>query len=277
MRRATILSFALAIIAPSYAVPTLNARIAEPGSIASQCINTEFRDQWFVGECLTGVDSTTRIQSAVDLKNKLSNDNGDLVFKSGGLFQQSCWDCILADTAILSCQCRPEWGSGKTGMQTGIINLDGHISVYNGHLLSNLTSTPEVPSSASEFPVPSRFTYQFGGASECLGADGPGKDYCKEFSQTCESKPKTDTSDTNWIFSSPITCYVPYVYYPEYHYQLDSLRVAGEGEWEVWGYFNEDCSGEPVKLDPAIQGECQAFETPIRAISARPAFNGDPN
>ena len=141
MRRAAILSFALAIIAPSYAVPTLNARIAKPGSIASQCINTEFRDQWFVGECLTGVDSTTRIQSAVDLKNKLSNDNGDLVFKSeyvpisayfgvlkrtkscSGLFQQSCWDCILADTAILSCQCRPAWGSGKTGMQTGIINL----------------------------------------------------------------------------------------------------------------------------------------------------------
>jgi hypothetical protein len=66
------------------------------------------------------------------------------------------------------------------------------------------------------------------------------------------------------------------IYFPQYHYQFESLKLTAEGAWEVLGYADEACSGEPVeKVSDSEMGKCKAFSTRVKALSVRPMFNGD--
>jgi hypothetical protein len=51
-------------------------------SVASQCTNYKVHSEWLVADCLTGEDATTRIQSAVALMNKVSNNDGALKWQT---------------------------------------------------------------------------------------------------------------------------------------------------------------------------------------------------
>ena len=62
----------------AHAAPTISTKQAVPAPINTQCINFEYRQGWLIAECLTSEDSTTRIQSAVYLPNKIANNDGSL-------------------------------------------------------------------------------------------------------------------------------------------------------------------------------------------------------
>lgn len=86
------------------------------------------------------------------------------------------------------------------------------------------------------------------------------------------------TNTTAFQYTQPLTCFVPVIYFPDIHYQFESLKVAGEGAWEVLGYADEQCTGEPVAtLGPDQAGVCEKVNGPrVKAVTVRPAFNGDP-
>ncbi|KAF2179524.1 Cyanovirin-N [Zopfia rhizophila CBS 207.26] len=240
--------------------------------ISSQCTNTEIRQSWFLGECLTGQDSTTRIKSAVYLANKVANDDGDLKWKADGSYDSSCSECSLIEGgATLNCSCKTAWGSKKGSRVAGTINLDEHISLYDGHLLSNLSGTPTPPSSLSNYPIPSSFSYSFGGTAHCFEPSDSNK------TTTCPwNVPCSDTSNSGWMFDGPITCYAPVIYFP-IHHQFANLKIVGDGAWEVLAYDNEVCAGEPMGVvRPEDKGVCKGFERLAKAVTVRPAFNGDP-
>ncbi|KAF2474918.1 uncharacterized protein BDR25DRAFT_112980 [Lindgomyces ingoldianus] len=250
-------------------------------TISSQCINTEFRQNWFIGECLTGEDATTRVKSAVYMANKVENDDGELKWKNDGRFDRSCNSCNLINGgATLNCNCRTTYQSKKNvSSWVGTLNLDEHISLYSGHLLSNLAGAPTAPTTnplspnPNPYPIPSSFTYSFGGTAHCPDTPGeaPGSDYCAWIG-TC-----SNSSSSVWTFDGPINCYVPVIYFPQYHYQFESFKLLADGAWEVLGWGDEACTGEPVeRVSPDERGVCKGFGTKVRAISVRPAFSGDP-
>jgi hypothetical protein len=75
-----ILQLALAaLIAPVQAGIASTAPRQE-SVIASQCQNLRIRGTswWMVGNCLTGADSTTRIESSIYLNGKIDNIDGVL-------------------------------------------------------------------------------------------------------------------------------------------------------------------------------------------------------
>lgn len=162
--------------------------------------------------------------------------------------------------------------------RANLCEIDQHIGVYNGHLLSNLTSAPNVPSSPSKYPIPSSFSYSFGGNTTCPGVDGDGSDFCnKQFHSCTTTNDRNDTTNSSWFLDGPLSCFVPVIYFPQYHYQFVQLKLAGEGAWEILGYGDESCSGEPVgTIKPEDAGICKSFETTVKAVTVRPAFNGDP-
>lgn len=57
---------------------TLNTSVTQ---ISNQCTNLTVRSGWLVGDCLTGVDATTRIQSAVWLENKIAVKIGNATLR----------------------------------------------------------------------------------------------------------------------------------------------------------------------------------------------------
>lgn len=67
-------------------VASVQALVAEPVhigyGIASQCTNLRLskKDWWVIGDCLTGVDNTTRITSAFSLEEKLTNKDGNITW-----------------------------------------------------------------------------------------------------------------------------------------------------------------------------------------------------
>jgi hypothetical protein len=80
MKGISTLSYLAAGFSVAHAAPASARAVASP--ISTQCINTEFRANWLIGDCLTGTDSTTRIKSAVYLPNKVENDDGSLKWKN---------------------------------------------------------------------------------------------------------------------------------------------------------------------------------------------------
>ncbi|KAF2876377.1 hypothetical protein BDV95DRAFT_224188 [Massariosphaeria phaeospora] len=282
MKHSSIFSYLTAVftLPLSHAAP---APVRRADSISSRCTNTVLRQNWFVGDCLTGEDETTRIQSAVFLGNKVANKNATLAFADDqGDFFRSCSDCRLADTSSLSCLCKPAYGEGKWSLtpRSSTINLEEHISVYNGHLLSNLKGAPKPPSQPSPWPVPSSLTYRFGGNVTCPGGDGGPGDYCASQGYFCTSGTEREDLSVSgpWSFEAPVKCYVPFLWFQNIHYQLTDFNLAGEGGWRTFGYDNERCEGEPIEVvEPDSSYVCRRFQKPVKAFTVLPAFNGDPN
>lgn len=82
MKHVLVLSSLATSVTIARAAPAHSLR-APGSSIATQCINSQIRQNWLVSECLTGVDSTTRIESATYLGNKVENRDGDLAWSTG--------------------------------------------------------------------------------------------------------------------------------------------------------------------------------------------------
>ena len=70
---------------------------------------------------------------------------------------------------------------------------------------------------------------------------------------------------------------VPIIYFPDIHYQFEEIKLTGEGTWELWGYDSESCTGEPIQVIKSEEmGVCKTPRKLIKAVTVRPAFNGDP-
>lgn len=80
-----------------------------------------------------------------------------------------------------------------------------------------------------------------------------------------------------FFFEYPLTCYVPYIYFPDYHYQFEAIKFVSEGAWEMVGYTDEECKGVAMRIGYADRGICKVVKGErVRAVTVRPAFNGDP-
>ncbi|KAH7125288.1 hypothetical protein B0J11DRAFT_301443 [Dendryphion nanum] len=249
---------------------------AQGESISSRCINSEMRQEWFIADCLTGEDATTRIKSAVNIRDKVVNNNGTLLFDStGGGYARSCEKCALSNLSVLTCTCRLAWSGGKwdTTPRVTSLNLESRISVYNGHLLSNTsTSNPTPPTTPSKYPIPSSFEYGWDGNATC--PDSNTDDWCHSISSRCPAS----TALNDFIFRDikPVHCYVPRVYMPN-HFVFSDLKVVGEGAWRLEGWDNEECKGEPVlRIGAEERGICKIGAAAVRAVTVVPEFNGDP-
>ncbi|KAF2794617.1 hypothetical protein K505DRAFT_274883 [Melanomma pulvis-pyrius CBS 109.77] len=279
MKHVSILSSLATSLSFSRAAPAISNPGASAAPISSQCINIEYRQNWIVAECLTGEDATTRIKSAVYLHNKIENSDGSLKWNAGGGYARTCADCqITGADAALSCSCGTSWNTGKPPNIIGTIKLDEHISVYNGHLLSNFPSTPAIPPISSKYAVPDDLSYSFGGLATCPEAGNESYDFCKMTTNSCHTSTNTsDTLDSRFFFTGPLTCYVPTIYFPA-HFQFEALKLVSQGAWEVLGYRDETCSGEAIeRVGPEDVGVCKKFgDQRVRALTIRPAFNGDP-
>lgn len=73
MAFSTLLLSSLAAVA--YAAPQ-----GSPSPLAS-CINLRVQDAWLIGECLTGQDATTRIESTVYLNGLIKSQNDRLTVR----------------------------------------------------------------------------------------------------------------------------------------------------------------------------------------------------
>lgn len=127
--------------------------------------------------------------------------------------------------------------------------------------------------------MPSDLSFGFGGNATCPdnSSTTPGFDWCKQVAHTCTtSNARTDTSDVSFRMYGPLGCYVPVVYMP-YHFQFEVIKLVGEGAWEMVGYADEQCTTPVGTISSEDMGVCTSFQPRVRAISVRPAFNGDPN
>ncbi|KAF2636225.1 Cyanovirin-N [Massarina eburnea CBS 473.64] len=256
-----------AFLAVANAAPALAPR---DGTIASQCTNVKLSQNWLVGDCLTGV-GTTRITSGTSLNSKISNDDGALTWALDGWFSQLCDSCQLLDGgSSLNCQCPPSSGQNKNTT----IDLDEHISVYSGHLLSDLNGTPVVPVIPSIYDFPSDVSYGYGGNATCVeGSANP--DWCGSVVPLCSDGDKTDFNETAFTYTTPITsCLAPSFYLP-YEFQFDHLKLAGAAAWELTGYADAECTEKVIVLTPDDSGKCNLLPELVRGVTSRPLFNGD--
>ncbi|PVH92996.1 hypothetical protein DM02DRAFT_677126 [Periconia macrospinosa] len=267
---ATILGLPIASTAPTES-------IARGESISTRCINTKY-DQggWFIGECLTGQDDTTRIQSSVYLRNKIvfhkiSEDVRRLDFAVAGYndgYSQSgnCWDCWLTNTTILTCKC-----NYVPGYLT-YLDLESRIKVYNGHLLSDVIKpNPTPPATPSKYLFPSNDSdrrWGIGGNGTC---EIPNLDpsVCEKLAPSCDGGVVA-------IDEAPTHCYQVFQSYFGPFYFRD-LQLKGSAAWRLEGWDNDKCEGEPiVKIEPEQKDTCFKAGNLIRAVTIVPGWNGDP-
>ncbi|CAI6282730.1 unnamed protein product [Periconia digitata] len=261
-----------ALLSGAAAAPSLAARA---GTIASQCTNVRITSQrWLVGDCLTGTGST-RITSGTYLPNKIGNDDGNLKWTENGVYYVTCAECKLVDGgSSLTCQCRPNFGERKETT----LKLDEHISVYSGHLLSNLKGAPAVPKAPSRYPFPSNFAYGLGGNATCVpGSDRP--DWCQSVAYQCSNQDKTDFSETASIrYDFPHGSCFQASYWFDDKFQFDKVKIAtAEGAWQLTGYTDSACGQEVVQISPEELGKCKSTPQLAKSFKVVPLFNGDPN
>ncbi|KAF2473552.1 uncharacterized protein BDR25DRAFT_340930 [Lindgomyces ingoldianus] len=261
----------LASLSSVYAAPSTFPQSAIAGPIGSQCINFLIRAQWLIADCLTGTDSTTRIQSAVWLDNKITNNDGNLEWDPKGQWWLSCYECKLIDGS-LNCQCKSHAGR----LINTTLSLDEHISVYNGHLLSDINGAPKPPSTSSSYPIPVDFEYAVNGIATCPDSKNSTQDWCKTISPSCENKRTYWHFDEPFWFGGPIHCQILSLNQPD-HFQFEVLKWMGEGAWELIAYPDEACKEQPIgRILEAEAGTCRPFQPRVKAITVIPMFNGDP-
>ncbi|KAH6918066.1 hypothetical protein BKA70DRAFT_7629 [Coprinopsis sp. MPI-PUGE-AT-0042] len=266
------LASALTSLAVARAASSLLPRAAS-SSITDQCTNFRLHQDWLVGDCLTG-DGTTRITSGTYLNNKLTNDDGVLKWFVDGKFGLSCTDCQIIDGGF-NCQCRRAWPN-RDQVIDATIDLGKYIGVYSGHILSNFTGPPEleVPSTPSQYELPTDFRYRLGGNATCVIPQGE-PDWCHGVAPACVSKP--DFLDAPIEHSAPLfRCYNPFIYF-DFHFQFSEIKIVGEGAWEMTAYSDEGCTKKIGVISPEEKGVCKSFgEEKVRGIITRPLFNGAP-
>ncbi|KAF1996011.1 hypothetical protein P154DRAFT_623525 [Amniculicola lignicola CBS 123094] len=244
----------------STAAPLTSSQPAVVGkSIRENCINLEIRNSWLFAECLTGEDSTTRIQSGVGIYNKFGNDDG--VLKHSGPIME------VGPALVMTANSSTTHHSKE------------HIKVYNGHLLSDTFATPNPPITPSKYPVPKDPTFLFGGKTSCAD-QSTDRDFCRTNVDSCTNSTRNDRREGWWTSESPYHCYVPFIYFPDIHFEFEAFKVMSEGDWNVIGYRDEACKEKIQRVYPEDTGICKVFgdrdEQRVRAFTIVPAFNGDP-
>ncbi|KAH7018013.1 Cyanovirin-N [Microdochium trichocladiopsis] len=243
------------------------ATVAAAG-ILSDCTNIDFREKWLVADCLTGKDASTRINSAVFIGNKLTNNDGNLQWQANGGYATYCRDCTFAGTTY-TCSCRPNFGQYKWTS----INLEEHIANYNGFLLSNLTGPARTPSRASTVPVPASFSYDLRyAATNCTSPE----DYYECNDDLPLAQPGDCANGGGLSLNYAVDCFKNRWYFPwEVYTTFQSLQpgAAVSGAWEFTVFGDLECSGAP--LGKAPEGACSKFAEFGVGVRVEPLFNGD--
>ncbi|KAF2259589.1 Cyanovirin-N [Lojkania enalia] len=249
---------------------TVNAAPHAARSISSECINVRLTNWWLVANCLTGQDSSTRIESSVYLPNKITNTEGTLEWKINGLFAATCNDCTILDSSKLNCQCRPTAGQRKNTT----LDLNEHIRNYNGHLLNDLSGPPTIPKT-SPINMPSDLSWAlYLGGFSCYAPSNP--EICGSSSPqdlTCPSNAavSSSTGSPSYCFQYRLPVSTPV------WYKWNSMKAEAPGmAYEFLLYDNLDCAGKPFRaMEPSEFGMCENLGRSALAVQVRPLWNAD--
>ncbi|KAF2688861.1 hypothetical protein K458DRAFT_385025 [Lentithecium fluviatile CBS 122367] len=286
MKTVTLLA-SLACLSFSDAAPNV-----QPGSIGAQCrdVRIHERTNWLIGDCRTDPDDidSPRITTGTWLVNKIWNNDSALSW-NGGDYQSSCSNCtLLYSGSVLSCECKPNTGA----KQTSWLNLDDHIGIYLGHMLSDLYGPPTIPTTPSKYPFPSTPRYSVNGNLTCIDPEAPpaptptwppppsdGYDWCgpKGNPKQCVDAATNSTNLSGWLIENgPVReCYVPWELEPAV---FNQFQLKAEGAWELTGYADKKCQRKLITIGPEMRGLCHDLKGEfVRAYTARPLFDGDPN
>ncbi|KXJ86394.1 hypothetical protein Micbo1qcDRAFT_209088 [Microdochium bolleyi] len=252
---------------PKIAVAAAFTSLAAAG-ILQECINISYRQDWLVADCLTGDGTGTRINSAVYIENKFTNNDANLRWQANGGYRLSCRGCTMVGT-IFSCSCRPNFLDYR---QTSI-NIEEHIGVYKGYLLSNLTGPPQIPSKSSTVPVPSDFSYTLRvGSTNCTSPEN--------YDDCDSTKPSARPADCGEgvLASSAVgsDCLVNRWYFPwEVYTSFQSINPAPavSNAWSFTVYDGYQCNG--AVLGKAAPGTCSKYSKYGVGVKVEPLFNGD--
>ncbi|KAF2271515.1 Cyanovirin-N [Westerdykella ornata] len=229
------------------------------------CKDITLTGSWLVANCPD--NNGASIQSSVYLPSKISNSDGNLVWSVDGQYQGTCITCSITSDGILHCTC---WkAQGHTRDAT--INLEEHIAVYNGHLLSDLKGTPQPPSSSSPISMPSDLSWTFnygdtstytpGSSLSALGAtEAPG---CTDYTVVEHGNPQPCLTER-----VPFSSTVDYIAFG------GGKMTAAGGAWDVKVYDNLDCTGTPLGTITEF-GTCKVFEKTALALQVLPKWNAD--
>ncbi|EWC46737.1 hypothetical protein DRE_03982 [Drechslerella stenobrocha 248] len=240
---------------------------AVQASISSQCINVRLQGLWLVADCLPD-SGTMRFQSSVYLQNKITNREGVLQWQTNGNYAASCTECTIVAPASLSCKCRPTWGQAVPAL----INLQDHIAVYNGFILSNLNGTPTPPATVSSRTIPLDTSWQmFLGNTSCY-SETPGLcvDQGAGSGTTCSQTSTFSTSDgvaNCFVFRWPISS-------PAWGTWANLRVTAPSGAFRYELFDNLACNGAVAGTVQSNElGTCKEFRKQMYAVTAIPLWN----
>ncbi|KAF3922046.1 hypothetical protein ABW20_dc0107211 [Dactylellina cionopaga] len=238
-------------------------------SLSSQCINIALRGTgtWLVADCLKS-SGTTRIQSSVYLQNRITNNEGVLRWAVNGNYAASCTECSLTPPATLSCKCKPTWGQPIPAS----LNLEEHIAVYNGYILSDLNGTPTPPVISSTVPFPSDTSWNaFFGNTSCYSTN-PGTCAVPAVGsgQTCSQYPSVSTNDgvaNCQPFRYPVS-------FPVWGTWADFKVTSPSAAFRFELFDTIDCTGG-VKgtYSGAEFGTCKEYKKQLSAFRSIPLWN----
>ncbi|KAH8705858.1 Cyanovirin-N [Talaromyces proteolyticus] len=173
---------------------------------------------WLIATCPD--DSGAAVTSSVYLPGWIENQEGNLTWKDGGNFEETCQNCALINGGSLKCFCDGTYAN-ENGNST--LSLEDHIANYNGHLLSNLDGAPTIPTNSSSVAVPSDAT----------------------LTMSLSISSNTCASDFTWQFFGPEPCWA-FTFVNGRPSTLESIQITTNPGWSIQSYNNSDCSGAPL-------------------------------
>ncbi|KAL3477077.1 Cyanovirin-N [Aspergillus californicus] len=224
----------------------LSAALAAAQGFSSECTDITLNNSWLVASCPTGDGDS--ITSSVFLNSKITNNNGNLEWKTDGAYRQSCEDCTVSG-ATLACSCTI---SSLPILQATTLDLEEYIANYEGHLLSNQTGAITTIPANSSTAVPTDFAVQLGLSTT---------------SNACASSGVTlglnNPSDCFYVNPGVVLSYA------------NGISSTNEG-WEIVAFSDLECTSDPVyTFLPANDDTCAVFSPLAMAFSVTPLWNAD--
>ncbi|KAH7305311.1 Cyanovirin-N [Stachybotrys elegans] len=246
------------------AIAAAGLTLAQSGFV-DECTGLKVEQTYLFGSCLTGTDASSRIDSTVFLGSKITNRDGHLEWTAGsnGGYSSSCSQCSL-EQAVLTCECQ----KGSDGRLWTSINLEERVSNYDGHLLSNVTGSVNIPEGNSPIPVANDFSWRLlpGDTSQWpsntppVANPGP----CDGGGYTASGN-----SPTCITFRWPVSGEI-------YNAFQGMNPIAAENAWTFTIYDQPLCAGAPiVEIAPEEANTCHTFSKKGLSVSIQPAWNSD--
>ncbi|PVI03209.1 hypothetical protein DM02DRAFT_698540 [Periconia macrospinosa] len=246
----------------------------------NDCINLRIHGWYLVGECLTGQDATTRIESSVLLHNIVTTKNDILQWGQDSKGIKRCEKCTVDSDLVLTCRCSeltyPAFGTVSS------LKLSEHINVYSGFLLQDFKGPPKPPATVSSIKIPADNSYQIRqGGTTCFHPTKP---------EVCKNSPVQDAgkcSSSHTLISGagePLQCYSyynpAYLNYPDSYFIFEYMAVSAvtPAAWEFLYYDNLECKGEPMRVATGseLNDNCLRFSDKlVYAFTAKPLWNAD--